>query len=995
MAGFDDAVSLIFKIATDSKSAVTDIQKFRKIVADEIKATEKETATSTANAGSSISGLASSFDPVVAGVTATITAMTGVATVTAGVAASVGASLFAMTKSAADFGSEIHDAADKTGLSAKTLSALKFAADESSSSLEEVSGGVTKFSKLIAQAAEGSDQAAAKLKRLGIDPKAAITDLDGAFAQVVKRIYELPPGVQQNAAAFDAFGKSGVNLIATIKSFHGNVGELIEQAEKLGLTLTDKDAAAADQFGDTIDTAAKQVKGLGYTIGNEFMPIFQSAFSGISQALADNREQIKTWATNSANFVTGLGGAFTNLEGIAGKTLDGVNNFLRGFGTSLGPLIIQLDNLAARAVTFGFISQGAIQNTIDNITKLTALGAAENERQAVLDRAKAAREQIANNQINFATGKVVGEGDDGYTENLKQKQEAAKEAQKEAEEIYKRLGAAALEANKIDQQSAKDAFTTKIELLKQEIAARGASQDDLEKKWQEANTEFAKSMAKLLTQEQNFAIKGKLPEEINNIHNELVKRSAEASEYSLKLGETLNQAIIKSQKEDLEIAKATSDKKLALLDSDAAIRKSYVELEITNEATKAQQIGDIEQSVLVARQTAIEESLKAVKAGTVEEINLQKDLALVLNEIEANRLATAKNVAEGDQQRINRLKEEAREIAALSDEQINAAINLNKIRINELEFEVKKGENVRANLQEIARLEIESATLQRARDLKELDDEKAADLERIKGKADEEERKFQIEELYKKKRLISEGEFQDRLKEISQQQTQGTDENNQKQTFGGGLLGALRLGTKEQQDHVVKLGETVSQVGQIIGSQFNAIAQAVGNAVKSFVLLGSAGGSFRKFAAELIASIAQMATVQAVYEVAQGLAMLAIAYFGLDPKAFASAQSHFAAAAAYGLIGGVAAIAGRATAGNLFQQQASGAATQNGTNAANQTAANQAADQQRIIEITRQQAAAEVILHLRGEREFISNSVIENVNNNGSLRQIILKTADA
>lgn len=86
-----------------------------------------------------------------------------------------------------------------------------------------------------------------------------------------------------------------------------------------------------------------------------------------------------------------------------------------------------------------------------------------------------------------------------------------------------------------------------------------------------------------------------------------------------------------------------------------------------------------------------------------------------------------------------------------------------------------------------------------------------------------------------------------------------------------------------------------------------------------------AGGSFRKFAAEMLASVAQMAIVQAVWEAAQGFAMLALSWFTGNPKYAASATAHFTAAAIYGTVGGVAAIAGRGLAGNAFKQQTSAA----------------------------------------------------------------------
>jgi hypothetical protein len=69
--------------------------------------------------------------------------------------------------------------------------------------------------------------------------------------------------------------------------------------------------------------------------------------------------------------------------------------------------------------------------------------------------------------------------------------------------------------------------------------------------------------------------------------------------------------------------------------------------------------------------------------------------------------------------------------------------------------------------------------------------------------------------------------------------------------------------------------------GALQGIQMAAsgVANAVGDAVHAFVLFGNVGTSLRKFTAELIANIAQMAAVQAVYEAAQGLAWLALNFF--------------------------------------------------------------------------------------------------------------------
>ena len=127
----------------------------------------------------------------------------------------------------------------------------------------------------------------------------------------------------------------------------------------------------------------------------------------------------------------------------------------------------------------------------------------------------------------------------------------------------------------------------------------------------------------------------------------------------------------------------------------------------------------------------------------------------------------------------------------------------------------------------------------------------------------------------------------------------------------GGFLGT------SNPDYIAGIGEMLTQT-------MNGLAQATGNAVEAFIKFGTAGGSFRKFAAEMIAAIAKMAAIQAVWNLAEGFAKLALAFFG-HPTAGVSATQHFIAAAVYGSIAGVAAVAGRAIAGDEFKKNSAAA----------------------------------------------------------------------
>lgn len=232
-------------------------------------------------------------------------AAAGVASIAlAGIA--VGRQLFDLSKQAADFGSEIFDASEKTGLAAESISAMKFAADQSGSSLEQVTSGIAKFSKTVGAAADGSKQAAANLKALGLEPQEALNDLDAALAKVMKRIVDAKPGVEQMTLAQKAFGKSGADLLPFLKSFDGDLEGLIKRAKELGVTIDDEAARAADEFGDQLDTLSAQFAGVGRTIGSAFMPIFMQMATATSDWAVRNKGEIERWSGAFAGMARGV-----------------------------------------------------------------------------------------------------------------------------------------------------------------------------------------------------------------------------------------------------------------------------------------------------------------------------------------------------------------------------------------------------------------------------------------------------------------------------------------------------------------------------------------------------------------------------------------------------------------------------------------------------------------------------------------------------------------
>lgn len=181
--------------------------------------------------------------------------------------------------------------------------------------------------------------------------------------------------------------------------------------------------------------------------------------------------------------------------------------------------------------------------------------------------------------------------------------------------------------------------------------------------------------------------------------------------------------------------------------------------------------------------------------------------------------------------------------------------------------------------------------------------------------------------------------------------------------------------------------QQIGVFGDMVASTFGQIAQGVGEAVKAFVLFGGAQGSFKKFAAEVIASVAQMAAVQAVFELAQGLAMLALNFFFPNPRYAKSAATHFAAAAVFGGIGAVVAGIGRAVAGNSFNEGGGGG--EGGPTITTEPARDRRIREGRtggVPDPNAQQIIGRVAVDLKYPDGYVETKMVEIYNRNGNFR---------
>lgn len=175
----------------------------------------------------------------------------------------------AMVKGAADTAGAIGDLSARTGISAKSISTLTYAAKLADTDL----AGLQSAMKNIAKELDAGGESFAKY---GIDvDKMRKLSPEDQFKVVAEAVSRVQDPTARAAAAMDMLGKAGQDMLPLMLGGVAGIEKLQRQAERLGLSLSNEAVAAGEQFGDSLDTLGAQAAAMGTKIGMELIPHLQ------------------------------------------------------------------------------------------------------------------------------------------------------------------------------------------------------------------------------------------------------------------------------------------------------------------------------------------------------------------------------------------------------------------------------------------------------------------------------------------------------------------------------------------------------------------------------------------------------------------------------------------------------------------------------------------------------------------------------------------------
>lgn len=232
-----------------------------------VAAAKDELTKSQAGANAFASG-AKKVEVSIAGVTSRLNAMIAIQgaqlfSSLISSASSAASSLVSMGKASADTISKTGALAERIGTTYAEFQGLSLAAEMAGVSTDAIGAAVERTGVMFANAAGGSKKAQQAFASIGL----SLESLNGMtaadrFQAISDAIASLPTPAERAAAAVRMFGSSGAELVPLFNQGAGSIQKMTEQADRLGLALTDAEANNVRGMTDAFTMAQKAVQGV-------------------------------------------------------------------------------------------------------------------------------------------------------------------------------------------------------------------------------------------------------------------------------------------------------------------------------------------------------------------------------------------------------------------------------------------------------------------------------------------------------------------------------------------------------------------------------------------------------------------------------------------------------------------------------------------------------------------------------------------------------------
>lgn len=203
--------------------------------------------------------------------------------------------ILAVASAGLEYAASLGEQAQQLGVTTRALQEYRFAGQQAGLTTEQIDNALKNGNGRLGEAATGSGKAAAAYKKLGVDIRDAdgkIRDIGDIIPQVAEALTKIESPAERAAVQVALFGKSGQDLGALLAGGAAGVNNLRNEAQRLGIVMSDELIAKADAGADEL-AALKQVLEVKVAVGvAENIDTITDALTSLIDFIA---KAIKAW----------------------------------------------------------------------------------------------------------------------------------------------------------------------------------------------------------------------------------------------------------------------------------------------------------------------------------------------------------------------------------------------------------------------------------------------------------------------------------------------------------------------------------------------------------------------------------------------------------------------------------------------------------------------------------------------------------------------------
>ena len=216
---------------------------------------------------------------------------------------------------------ELRTLSKQTGVATSELQKMQYASDLIDVDTETITGGLKKLKKNL----DGHEETWNRLKVNVKDANGEYKNITDIFYDTVAALGQIDNETERDIVAMELFGKSADELAGVIDDGGAALKELGQQAEDLGVIISDEDLEKATELNDALDQLKAEILPTIAQLGIEiaeaiipYIPTIKEAIEGVLESLRNISPQTITIVGSILGLTSALSPMFSMLSSITG-----------------------------------------------------------------------------------------------------------------------------------------------------------------------------------------------------------------------------------------------------------------------------------------------------------------------------------------------------------------------------------------------------------------------------------------------------------------------------------------------------------------------------------------------------------------------------------------------------------------------------------------------------------------------------------------------------